>query len=87
MAARFNRHYKLAGFSVERLMTLLTALDQGCRDRDSPKAALTKDWPNSCRCRLTLRWRTPVRRPWSPALRFRVFASSIPGRRPARGRV
>jgi predicted XRE-type DNA-binding protein len=24
------RRYKLAGFSVERLMNLLTALDQGC---------------------------------------------------------
>jgi predicted XRE-type DNA-binding protein len=28
------RHYKLAGFSVERLMNLLTALEPGYRDRD-----------------------------------------------------
>ena len=34
------RHYKLAGFSVERLMNLLTALDQGCRDRVSTRAPL-----------------------------------------------
>ena len=35
------RHYKLAGFSVERLMNLLTAL-AGHRDRDSEEAPVAQ---------------------------------------------
>src|ERR1700732_1952846 len=34
-------NYKLDGFSVERLMTFLTALDQGRGDRDQEQAAVT----------------------------------------------
>ena len=36
------RNYRLDGFSVERLMTLLTALGPGCRNRHSREAALAR---------------------------------------------
>ncbi len=47
------RHYKLAGFSVERLMNLLTARRPGCRDRDPAKASLPKSWANHGDCGLS----------------------------------
>ena len=40
------RHYKLAGFSVERLMNLIDGPRPGRRDRDSAKASDTKSRPD-----------------------------------------
>ena len=46
------RHYKLANLSLRRLMNLLTALDRGCRNRDSPKAEFPEGRPDYGRHRL-----------------------------------
>lgn len=51
------RHYKLAGFSVERLMTLLTVPRPGRGDSDPEKAALAECCPNQCSSGVrTSRW-------------------------------
>lgn len=49
-----RRHYKLAGFSVERLMNLLTALDQDVEIVIRRKSAFTQGRPDHSRCGLSL---------------------------------